>query len=208
MNRTWDLKKKEFAFGLKRIILMSVLFLVAISGDSSMCAEELASKEGGSIKDSGNKWGVGYRYRYVHPDDEDLKNQGGHSNNLNLTYRAFRNLALELEGGHFELESNSGTTIDVISLHAAVQLIANFSKIKPYLVSGIGFQYYDREKTVGNTDAKESSFSYKAGPGIEYFLNKNCAINLEGVYIYGNTGVRDSLDVYGWQFGGGMKFYF
>ena len=195
-------------FWCKCITPMRLLFMFTMVGHSLLFAEESASKEVGSIQDSGNKWGVGYRYRYVYPDDEDLKDRGGNSNNLNLSYRAFRNVALELEGGHFELESNRGITIDVISLHAAVQLIANFGNIKPYVVAGIGFQDYKREGIVGNATAKDGSFSYKSGPGVEYFLNNHWAMNLEAVYVYGDTGNNVSLDVYGWQFGGGVKFYF
>lgn len=193
-------------YKLRQIILMAVTIsmIFIISADLIFAQEQ--------EKDSMNRWGLGYRYRYVYPDDEDFKNQRGHSNSLNLTYRASKHIVLELEGGHFQLENKKDTTIDVFSIHAALQLVVPFDQIKPnikpYVVGGAGFQKYDYGNATGEERGDDSSFSFKVGPGVEYFFNENWAMNLEAIYVYGDTGYPSTLDVYCWQFGGGVKYYF
>ncbi len=160
-------------------------------------------------EDIKGKWGVGYRYRYVAPDDDNFKAHGN-CHNVNLTYGLTDNIAIEGEFGHFRLKSNAASEVGTYSLHAGIQLRANAIKnFVPYLVGGPGLQIYDYNNVSGGDMKDETfSFSYKTGGGIEYFLNKNLAFNLEAVYIYGNTGGKASLDVYGWQYGGGVKYYF
>ncbi len=174
-----------------------------IRGESAVTASRIN-------KDSMNRWGIGYRYRYVHPDDEDFKKgNGGNNNNLNVTYWVDRDLALELEVGHFQLKTDVGSKIDITSAHLAIQLIKDFDKIKPYFVAGIGFQHYKRNYVAESLNTgRDNSVSFKLGPGVEYYFDKNWAINLEAVYVYGDTGAKTTLDVYGWQFGGGIKYYF
>jgi len=155
-----------------------------------------------------NRWALGYRYGYVDVDDADFKSHGN-SHNLNLTYILSDYLAFEFEGGYFKVKSKAGTKVEVFSLHGNFQLRTNISGFIPYLVGGLGTQYYDYG-TLGSGDRKDKkySFSYKAGTGIEYFLDDNWAVNLEVAYIYGNTGGNATLDVYSWRYGGGIKYYF
>lgn len=162
-----------------------------------------------AAEDIKGKMGIGYRYRYVAPDDDNFK-ANGNCHNINLTYGLTDNIALEGEAGHFRLKSTAASEVGVYSLHGGIQLRANAIKnLVPYLTGGAGFQVYDYNNVSGG-DRKDKtiSFSYKTGGGIEYFFNKNVAFNLEAVYIYGNTGGDASLDVYGWQYGGGVKYYF
>lgn len=159
-------------------------------------------------EDIKGRWGVGYRYGFVNPDDDDFKSHGN-AHYLNLTYGLTENIAVEAEGGYFRLKSKAGSEIGVYSLHADIQLRANLKRLAPYILGGIGFQGYKYDN-IGSGDRKDKniSFSYEAGVGTEYFLSKNWALNLEAVYIYGNTGGNATLDVYSWQYGGGIKYYF
>lgn len=154
------------------------------------------------------RWGVGSRYRYVVSDDDDFK-RNGNSANLNLTYGVTDNLAVEGEAGYFTLKSKAGTRVGVFSFHTNLQLRANLKKFTPYILGGLGFQHYNFSK-LGDGDRSDNnySYSYRTGVGAEYFINKNWALNLEADYIYGNTGGNATLDVYSWQYGGGVKFYF
>lgn len=154
------------------------------------------------------RWAVGSRYRYFDADDADFRGNGNAAN-LNLTYGLTDNLALECEGGYYRLKSKAGTRLGVYSFHTNLQLRANTKKIVPYLTGGIGFQHY-RYRDIGEGDRRDKrfSYSYKTGAGAEYFINKNWAVNIEADYIYGNTGGKATLDVYGWQYGGGVKYYF
>lgn len=159
-------------------------------------------------QDIKNRWGIGYRYGYIASDDDDYK-ANGNSHNLNLTYGLTDNIALECESGYFRLKSKAGTRVGVYSFHTGLQLRANMNKLAPYIIGGAGFQHYTYDNLgAGDRSDKEYSYSYETGGGAEYFLNKNWALNLEAVYIYGNTGGKATLDVYGWQYGGGIKFYF
>ena len=161
-----------------------------------------------SAQDIKGKFGVGYRYGFVHPDDADYKTNGN-AHNLNLTYGLSDNLALEGETGYFRLKSKAGTEVGVYSLFTSMQFRLNLDKFVPYLVGGIGLQYYDYDNLgEGDREDNKFSFAYRFGTGLEYFLKKNLSINGELVYVYGNTGGDATLDVYGWQYCAGAKFYF
>lgn len=160
-------------------------------------------------QDTKGKFGLGYNYRYVAPDDDDFKT-GGNNHSLDLTYGLTNNIALEAEIGHFMLKSKAGSKLGVYSFYPGVQLRMNpIKQFVPYLTAALGFQGYDYEKISGG-DMKDKNFSlsYKTGGGVEYFLNKHLSLGLEVDYVYGNTGGEASLDVYGWQYGGGIKYYF
>lgn len=155
-----------------------------------------------------NRWGAGYRYGFVNAEDDDF-NIHGDAHYLNVTYGLTDNIAIECEGGYFRLESKADTKLDVYSFHTDIQLRANTKKLVPYLIGGIGFQVYDY-RNIGQDDRKdkEISVSYESGVGVEYFFTGNWALNLEVMYVYGNTGGDATLDVYSWQFGYGLKYYF
>lgn len=159
-------------------------------------------------QDIENRWGLGYRYGYVDADDANYKTHGN-AHNLNLTYIFNENFATELESGYFRLKSKNGSALGVFSFYANLQLRTAIKSFYPYIVGGIGGQYYDYDKLKGN-DRKDKtvSFSYKTGLGVEYFFDKNWALNFECVYVYGNTGGNATLDVYGWHYCAGMKYYF
>jgi len=159
-------------------------------------------------QDIGGRWAIGYRYNYIFIDDDDFNKVNG-SNGLNLTYGINENLAAELEADYFSVKSQAETRLGVTSLHANLQLRKSFKNLVPYLVGGLGIQYY-KYGELGPGDRKDNSFSlsYKTGGGLEYFFNKNLSINTEAAYVYGNTGGSATLDVYAWRFGTGLKYYF
>ncbi len=159
-------------------------------------------------QDIKGRWGLGYRYGFVDSDDADYKTNGN-SHNLNLTYGLTDNLALECESGYYKLQSKAGTDLGVYSFHAGLQLRKEIKNLVPYLTGGLGFQHYGYSE-LGDGDRKDNnySYSYRTGAGAEYFFTDNFALNAEVVYIYGNTGGNATLDAYGWQYGGGIKYYF
>lgn len=159
-------------------------------------------------QDIAGRWAIGYRYNYVNADDDDFRKAGG-ANGLNLTYGLNENLAVELEADYFGLKSKVHTRLGVTSLFANLQLRKSFKNFVPYVVGGLGVQYY-KYSELGPGDRKDhsASHSYKTGLGLEYFFNKNLSIHTEAAYVYGNTGGDATLDVYAWRFGTGLKYYF
>ncbi|HDZ76889.1 MAG TPA: porin family protein [Candidatus Omnitrophica bacterium] len=159
-------------------------------------------------EDITGRWALGSRYNYVVVDDADFKNNGN-SYGLNFTYGISKHFALELEGDFFKVESKDNTKLVTYTLHSNMQLRKDVGVFTPYLVGGLGIQYFDYGiLKVDDRKDKDVSFSYKLGGGIEYFCDQNWALNIEGAYVYGNTGGSATLDVYGWRYGGGVKYYF
>ncbi len=159
-------------------------------------------------QDITGKWAIGYRYNYVYLDDDDFSKEGN-CNGVNLTYGLNEYFTVELETDYFSVESKSGTKLGVTSSHANLQLRKSFKNFVPYLVGGLGFQYF-KYSELGDGDRKDNniSYSYKTGGGLEYFFNKNLSMHTEAAYVYGNTGGGATLDVYGWRLGTGLKYYF
>jgi len=155
-----------------------------------------------------DRYAIGFRYYYADVDDEDYK-RDGNVYNANLSYSLNSNIAFELETGHLKLKSKFGTELEVFSTLFNMQLRAPIENWAPYLVGGIGGQFYDYGELKG-TDKKDKAmdFSYKVGAGVEYAFDKNWSMNIEYAYVYGNTGGSASLDTYGWQYGAGIKYYF
>lgn len=159
-------------------------------------------------QDITNRWGTGFRYSYVLPDDDDFKTHGN-AYNLNLSYGLNGFLALELESGYFRLKTVDGSILGVSSFLVNLQLRKQIKEWSPYLVGGVGFQNYHYDKLrLGDGKDKNFGNAYKAGFGLDYFLNKNWALNIESVYIYGNTGGRATLDTYGFHYSAGVKYYY
>jgi opacity protein-like surface antigen len=154
------------------------------------------------------RYGLGYRYSYFKADDADYKSHGN-VHDLIVSYGISEYLAVELEGGYFELKSKSGSEIGVLSGYTNLQVRAPIKEFVPYIVGGIGMQFYDYKKLlVDDRKDKDSSFSYKLGGGFEYFLTQDWAFNSEASYVYGNTGGEATLDVYGWRYSAGFKYFF
>lgn len=159
-------------------------------------------------QDITGRWAVGYRYSYVNADDDDFR-KAASANGINLTYGLNENLAIELEADHFDLKSKAHTRLGVTEFHTNLQLRKSFNNFVPYLIGGVGLQYYNySELGLGDRRDDNVSISYKTGIGLEYFINKNLALNTEGAYVYGDTGSGATLDVYSWRVSAGLKYYF
>ena len=154
------------------------------------------------------KWSVGYRYGYVNIDDADFKTDGN-SHDLTVGYELTDNLAVEAQSGHYRLKTHSGTGLDVVSALLNLQLRYPLKKFVPYLVGGLGWQFYKYGNLyVDDKKDNRSSFSYKGGAGLDYFLRDDLSLGGEISYLYGNTGGGATLDVYHWRYCVGVKYHF
>jgi len=96
----------------------------------------------------------------------------------------------------------------------------------PYVGVGIGHYYNDFElsdigrQTLGATTlaSLENGYGLHIAGGVEYFINTNMALNLDGKYVWnrtdlnvtlpGQTEVKYDLDLERFFFGIGIKYYF
>ena len=188
--------------GIFALLLLIIFSSKAFSEDNSTHHVDIAKR-----------WAVGYRYGYVDADDADFRTSTGNRNrgcqNLLVSYGINNNLTIEFEGSFFKLISMDSSELNTYSILANLQLRKKVGDFYPYLVGGVGGQFFDY-KDLGGTDAKDkdASIAYKFGGGLEYFLNNNWSLNAEGAYIYGNTGGSATLDTYSWHYKTGIKYYF
>ncbi|UCG35300.1 MAG: outer membrane beta-barrel protein [Candidatus Omnitrophota bacterium] len=186
---------------MKKLISLTLFLSIIFLANTAFALEiwDLGMKD---------RYAIGFRYYYDDVDDEDFK-RDGNVYSANLTYSLNSNFALELETGHVKLKSKFGTELGVFATYLNLQIRKPIENWAPYLVGGIGGQFYDYgELKVTDKKDKSADFSYKVGAGLEYAFDKNWAMNVEYVYVYGNTGGSASLDTYGWQYGAGIKYYF
>lgn len=154
---------------------------------------------------------IGLDAVYVWPEDAEYKEDiNPFVGRLSLGYGLNDNLVVELEGGAFKMKSkhHSKTSLYTVMCNAELRASA-WEKFVPYLLGGVGvafFSYDDLHPT--ETKDKSSSFAWKGGLGVEYFLADNWAVNAEAAYFYANTGGGAHLDVYGRHYSLGVKCYF
>lgn len=164
----------------------------------------------GFCKEIKNRWSAGLDFAYVRPEDADYKESTNLLGRASLGYGLGNNKALELEAGVFRLKSKQESKTTVYTLLTNLELRSDkFGKFVPYLLGGIGAAFFSYDD-LHPTEQKDKTWSpaWKAGVGMEYFLNKYWAVNLEGAHFYANTGGKTHLDVYGRQYSLGMKYYF
>ena len=176
---------------------------VLVVGVVSLCLTQPAFSE-----DAAARWGMDYRYGFFDVEDADYKDEGNY-HCLGVTYALCDNFSVELENGYVELESKSGTKLNVFSMLGTLQLKIPMGSITPYFIGGVGGMYFDFG-TLREDDKKDKrcGFAYKAGGGVECALNDDWTITFEAAYLYGNTGGSATLDVYGWRYAGGIRYLF
>lgn len=155
-----------------------------------------------------NRWAVGLGASFVQPEDAEYEEKSTYIGKATLSYGVNNNLALELEGDTFELESETGSKVRVNTLFMNTELRIKCGKFYPYALFGAGWSFFSfRNLTPQEKKDKSNSYAYKFGGGLEYFLTKNWAINYEAAHFYTDTG-KTNLAVYNWQHSIGIKYYF
>ncbi len=185
----------------RRIVFVALLIVFSISCGFGFC------QDGQDIKD---RWSVGADFAYVRPEDAEYKESPNLLGRASVGCGISNNIAVELEAGSFRLKSKHDSKTTVYTLLTNLELRAkNFGKFVPYLLGGIGWAFfsYDDLHPTEKKD-KTSSYAWKTGVGLEYFLNNNWALNFEGAHFYANTGGKTHLDVYGRHYSLGVKYYF
>lgn len=162
----------------------------------------------GFCQDIKNRWAVGLGASYVQPEDAEYEEEPTYLGKATLGYGINNNLALELEADTFRLKSNTGSKVRVNSVLINLELRTKLGRFFPYALLGAGWSFFSfKDLTPQEKKDKSNSYVYKVGGGIEYFLNKNWALNYEAVHFYTDTG-KTNLEVYNWQHSMGIKYYF
>ena len=201
---------------MRRVIVMSMLLLVAMAG---YCQETTKGKKKVQAGIS-----LGYEFSYLKPtlsnwDTEGISNEindlqvehsGGFSLGILYQYLINEGFALRVqplllfEGGrlNYDLQNQENTTEDVRPIAIALPLHAVFTKVKADPTKGFsplvffGGQYIldiMNEEENSLLDFKKHSFSFDVGTGI-YRQFEHFNTRLEFVYSLGLTNLLQSKD--------------
>lgn len=199
----------------KSIIFVMLMIFGIILGSFSSYAEDLSGKVGVGVNISG-----------IIPDDEEVENAvyvGG-----NVNYGVNKYLAVGVESGYrkseVKLNGSNGGDLRGIPLLAdvLVRVPTGESRFAPYGIVGIGAIFWDYKaanflKNSGISIDIDTSFATKLGAGLDFFLTKHIALNIEGGYIWSRSDAKlkysggqstERLKTDHWQIGGGLKYYF
>lgn len=135
---------------------------------------------------------------------------------LNASYGIMPWLALGVSGGWQEGDlDNTQFPGDVGIANVMADIILRHqtpdSPYVPYAVLGLGGvgAYLDQEN---QNDDDDTTFGIKLGLGVDYFINDNWALNLEGAYVIADNDLRNDRNVVDGTdyatFGGGAKYVF
>ncbi len=106
-------------------------------------------------------------------------------------------VAVGFEGAYATDEDNDR---DLSSLFALVQLRAPMGAFVPYISAGLGLENRSTNELFEEAD---DSVAARLGPGVEFFLSRNWALNVAALRTFGD---KESFDH--WQYRGGVKYYF
>lgn len=181
---------------MKKTVVLLVFFMCIAFVDFGFC------------EDIEGRWAVGLGGSYVQPEDAEYEDEPTYLGKATLGYGVGDNLAVELEFDTFRLKSTYDSKVRVSTALINLELRTKFWKVYPYAIGGIGWSFFSFDDiTSDETKGESSGYAHKAGVGIEYFLNKDWAINYELVHFYADTG-KTNLEVYNWQHSIGVKYYF
>jgi len=194
-------------------------------------------------QDMEGKLGLGARVSHINYSDDDYTVYGVKVDvepdesimyGVNLTYFFHRNLSLELSVDHTEPDVElsalglSGDAGEVESIPVFLSLRTHLStnkKVNPYFTIGVGYFFNDidqNDSTIkfiygpGAEIDVDNSLGFLLGGGIEFFISKKAAVNLDFKYIW--TEVEAEVNVPGFTkedfeinpfvMGLGIKYYF
>ncbi len=155
---------------------------------------------------------VAVKSSYFMPDDDNFKpSRFTHcANGVEVGYSLNKYVDIGIEGYLIRFKSNWGTSFKDYSLMAVAKVGKPIKKFKPYVTAGVGTHYFTDKKLVSPYERIEGrhGFGWKAGVGVEYSITTNWITFLEADYRYGDTGDISTLDNYGFNYGGGVKYKF
>ncbi|MBW2247804.1 MAG: OmpW family protein [Deltaproteobacteria bacterium] len=160
--------------------------------------------------------------------DEDVMYEG------NLTYFIQDYFSIELSVGYVETDVDlsalglSGDAGDLESIPVLLSGRMHFStnpKLNPYISFGVGYFFNDIDQNdstiefiygAGADLDVDDSFGFHLGAGVEFFISKNAAFNLDFKYIWTEVEAEvnkpgfteEDLDINPYVLGLGIKYYF
>jgi opacity protein-like surface antigen len=150
------------------------------------------------MKDTGVFIGGGLSYAWNNLDTNDLENDFGNISiddawgfNLFAGYRFIKYLSLEANHNwydSFKIDTDFGSfdlNVYTLMLDAKVMYPLFENRLVPYVRLGGGFMHAELE----NEDQDGSAWNI--GTGIDYFINQNISIGIEGKYIWGAVELND-----------------
>lgn len=197
----------------KTLIILASLMVLASGTVTTSSAEDIAGRSGLGI-------GLGY----ISPKDDTI--DSGMLPSINYTYGVTSNFSLELSLGRAVLdvedEDISGLNLGEITT-VPLQLTAQYripsGSASPYLGAGVGYYFNDFDTSDEAVDflrtdlgdpsltAKieaDDSFGYHVNLGVDYFFNRNLAINLDARYFWTEVDGTLKGTVFGIPFEGDL----
>lgn len=166
--------------------------------------------------------GVGGTYMFPNFDYGDTVDWDSYAWGLNakIGYRLARTLYIQMDVDYVlpidgVLKANESIGGDVEILTGIVSLkgyFPQFTIIKPYVIAGAGIMHYNvdynaaaRASGFQLPDDDETSFCFKVGGGVDFFINDSVSFGIEGNYT---GGMEDVDEVEYINIGAGLNFYF
>lgn len=122
--------------------------------------------------------------------------------------------ALGIEAGWQEsdFDTNNDNDLSMVTVFGDIigRINPENSPVVPYGVLGLGVLHAYTD--TNSNDDDETAFAAKFGLGVDWFLDRNWILNVEGAYIATGADIRngtantENLDH--WRFGGGLKYAF
>ena len=175
---------------MKKIILVVTAFaLITLGTQTAASAEDIAGRSG-----------IGIKIANVSPDESEFDSSTMTS--INYTRGISSNLSIEASIGRTVMDLEGGE-LTVAPILVTAQYRMPSGDLSPYLGAGIGYYLNDfdvdsgmiaRERASGlplfDRDIEfDNSFGYHINVGIDYFLNSNLAVNLDGRMFWTNSDI-------------------
>jgi outer membrane protein W len=198
-------------------MLIGILILYIISVTAAAFAEDLTGR-----------FNVGIIGGGIFPSDADIDETyyvGG-----NFAYGINNYLAVGAEAGYTNWENKEGGTdygdVNAVPLFADLYLRypleIDINTFVPYVIgaTGVVFWDYDESSLLTNNGISvnmDAKLGLKVGAGIDFFVDNNFAINIEGDYVWSDADVSiaavgtvaaATVDTDYWIVNGGLKYYF
>lgn len=198
---------------MKKTLIFMASLMVLVSGTvTTSSAEDIAGRSGLGI-------GLGY----ISPKDDVI--DSGTIPSINYTYGINSNFAVELSLGRAVLDVDVLGEFTIIPLQLTAQYRIPSGTASPYLGAGVGYYFNsDIEDSLPGVSWKvenDDSFGYHVNAGVDIFLNKNIAFNLDARYFWAETDttakitsggvtteMSDTQDLDSSIIGAGIKYLF
>ena len=175
---------KKYFFSL--LVLLAITCFLPLSASWAQEMNETINS------DITGRWGLGARYGYVDKENQNIRHEGTAS----IIFGLSEFTALELEGG---LLGDRDMEKEIYSGFVDLLFRIPINNFAPYLRGGLGAQNHKFR----DLDDWDDSFSQRVGGGIEYFFNRNLAINGEIIYVWGGDNTFNAP-----YYRAGIKCYF